>query len=281
MKKYFALTLMVMAVLVCTVSAQASGLFGSIISEAKQYEPTPLPSFSVFSHLPYEEKTTEEKMITYSYGNISSEQFEEFGVYLENLGYSVWNSEIVESMCIVELGKDGSNSSALISAEAYDDEMSFVIKYGMDTNQLEMVYPVDSKIEEFTFINEISYASKAEKTYTDSVKDHFGNTYKYSLSVNEGAISIPVNGKYSRFSGIIAYPGEREYDSYRESASFVINADGKQVYESPVIDIGTYPVSFDVDVNNCKVIEIVWSSQGKNMNKNWGYDATIYNGMLY
>lgn len=281
MKKFLSLILAMVLVISIVTTANADGLFGSIVQDAKESEPDPLPSFSVYSQLPYDKKTTEDNKVTFAYSNVSMDAFEAFGVYLEKLNYAVWDSDAAGTIYIIEIGPKQDDNGEVLSGDSAADDMSFVIKYDTKTSKLEMIYPATAKVQDFAFLNTISYTVKAEKVFTDSATDHFGNTYSYSIGIDSGSVSVPVNGKYSTFTGIIAYPGERSYDSYRTSAALVIYGDGKKLYESPDVEIGTYPIHFSANVTDCKVVEIVWTCKGGNIWDNWCYEATIYNGMFY
>lgn len=252
-----------------TGSEGASGLFSSIVNEAKEVKSAPLPSYSVFSHLPYDKVISDKEKVTYIYSNVSLESFDSFGVYLEKLNYSVWDLDVTGTTYILEIGENRGETDP------------FVVKYDTSTLKLEMIYPASATIQPFAFLNTMAYSVKAEKVYTESTTDHFGNTYAYSIGVDSGSISIPTNGMYTKFTGITAYPGERAYDSYRTSASFIIYGDGKKLYGTPDIDVGTYPINFTVNIEDCKVIEIVWSCKGANLWSNWCFEASIYNGLFY
>lgn len=280
MKKMCMMILCIM--LCCCMCAQvtAEGLFGSIIKEARMEEPLPLPSFSVYSRLPHDKITTDETKTQYTYHGVSLEVFEAFGVYLGELGYTILNMEVLDNTYFMEIGKAKTDMVVITEGKDVSTE-SFVVTYNINTLDLETIYTADSLVQKYAFVNNMPFAQKADRLYVDSVSDHFGNSYAYSLAVDSGSISIPNNGQYSTFAGVIAYPGERGYDSYRTSAALAIYADGKKVYESGDCDISTYPIVFEANIDSCNVVEIKWSSKGSNIWENWGYEATIYNGIFY
>lgn len=276
MKKLLSLTLALILVML-TFTASASGLFGNIVEEAQKREPKPLPSFSVFIQAPYDKTEADEEKVVYSYNNVEVKTFDSFGQYLEKQGYSVWDSNITGTTYILEIGLGMKVDEATTDAAA----QSFVIRYDIDTLKLDTIYLAGSKIQEYAFLNTMPYAVKAKTLYTDSVKDQFGNTYAYSLGIDKGSVAIANDGKYTTFVGTIAFPGEMKYNADCHSASFVVNGNGKTLYESPDVNISTYPVDFIVNVTDCDSIEIVWSYNGHAFHKECAYQATIYNGMFY
>lgn len=264
-----------------TTESNGQGLFSDIIKEAIEDEPKPLPSFSIYSKLPYSKITENDDRITYTYNDISMDVFEGFGIYLEDENYSIWSQDIVDSTYFFEIGAKQQYNEGVSSVGTESEDISFVIEYDTKSSKLNMIYPTSATIQEFAFLNELPYAASAENIYTDSTTDHFGNTYVYSLAVDSGSISVPINGKFTIFAGTIAYRGERSYHSNTKSAAFVVYGDGKKLYESPDIEIGTYPVDFMINVEDCQVVNIEWSCKGTNIWSNWGYEATIYNGIFY
>lgn len=265
-------------ILLCMISVTAvqaedaspRGLFGEIADQVRAEALAPLPSYTVYSHQPAAATTVGENGTTISYTNVSINAFQGFGVYLEGCGYSVGSTQT----------EGTAYTMTMVRASSADDD--FTIHYDTKALTLDTIYPNAERIQKHCFLNAINYSHVAEHLYTNYRTDHFGNTYACALAVDKGLVTIPVGGQFTTFCGILAYPGEVDYQSAKISARIKVYADGNLVYTSPAISMATPPVPFSVDVTGAAVITINWETvDGYNIWNNWGYDATIFNGLLY
>ena len=86
--------------------------------------------------------------------------------------------------------------------------------------------------------------------------DNYGNSYGSALytASNWGKTwEYLLNMKYSRFKGTLYIPEGTSYDG---SAVITVEADGRQVYASPVMTKASAPVHFDIDIRGCNDLKI-------------------------
>lgn len=122
----------------------------------------------------------------------------------------------------------------------------------------------------------------ADKVYIDETfEDKFNNTYKSSYALSKGRVQYFIEGNYSSFKASLACPKNKEYDSFRTSATVTIYLDGKKRYTSPYIEVSSRPVIIDLDITGTEIIEFHWESQGANLWSDWGYLATLYDASFY
>lgn len=127
----------------------------------------------------------------------------------------------------------------------------------------------ESDARELTYINEYN-------------SDKYGNTYNTSFALSQGSVSFVTDEKYSKFKGIVAFPEDFKYDSYRDSAKVTVYADDDvYLWSSAEMSIESKPQPFDVDITGTKTITLVWECTGRNIWENWGDYATIFDGAFY
>lgn len=88
--------------------------------------------------------------------------------------------------------------------------------------------------------------------------DNYGNSYGSALyQYRERMYPKPweylLNMKYSRFKGTLYIP---EGTSSDNSGVITVEADGRQVYASPVMTKASAPVHFDIDIRGCNDLKI-------------------------
>ena len=123
------------------------------------------------------------------------------------------------------------------------------------------------------------WVSKTDET-NKYLEDNYGNVYENSLSVGHGSVTYLVNFKYQTFSGTVAFPKGVESDGARESATLTIYGDGQKIKEFIKVNEATKPEAFSLDVSSYERITLEWSCAGMNIWEDWGFFATIFDGML-
>lgn len=124
--------------------------------------------------------------------------------------------------------------------------------------------------------------SEGSKLYLDQhTRDWKENTYGHSLAVNKGSITVQTGGEFALLTGTLACPFGYAPDDYREGASVEILADGEVIYQSPMMAEDSQPRYFELDISGVQQITITWQCEGRNIWKNWGDRATIFDGALY
>lgn len=97
------------------------------------------------------------------------------------------------------------------------------------------------------------YSTSSESTNTgDAIAHGLGSLY------DNQSIEYYLRGEYKRISGIWALLESGR--NYEEQQQFEIYADDVLVYTSPTISAGSLPISFDVDINYCQKLRIVFIS---------------------
>jgi len=112
------------------------------------------------------------------------------------------------------------------------------------------------------------------------LEDNYGNIYDNSLSVGSGTVTYLVNFKYQTFSGTVAFPKGKESDGFRESATLTIYGDDEVIAEFVNVDENFKPEFFSLDVSSYEIISLKWKCSGMNIWRDWGYFATIFDGVL-
>lgn len=124
--------------------------------------------------------------------------------------------------------------------------------------------------------------SEGSKLYLDQhTRDWKGNTYTYSLAVNKGSITVRTDGEYALLTGTVVCPEGYPRDNYRTGAAVEITADGVVIYQSPMMAVDSPPRYFELDISGAEQITITWTCEGRNIWKNWGDRATIFDATLY
>ena len=123
------------------------------------------------------------------------------------------------------------------------------------------------------------WVSKTDET-NQYLEDNYGNVYANSLSVGHGSVTYLVNFKYQTFSGTVGFPKGVESDGARESATLTIYGDGQKIKEFIKVNEATKPEAFSLDVSSYERITLEWSCAGMNIWEDWGFFATIFDGML-
>lgn len=124
-----------------------------------------------------------------------------------------------------------------------------------------------------------SWMSKTDDTDKYLV-DNYGNVYANSLSVGCGSVTYLVNFKYQTFSGTVGFPKGLESDGFRESATLTIFGDGEKIAEFVNVNDTSKPEAFSLDVSSYEKITLSWECKGSNIWSDWGYFATIFDGVF-
>lgn len=123
------------------------------------------------------------------------------------------------------------------------------------------------------------YGTKTNRTNV-YLTDNYGNKYSNSLSVGCGSVTYLVNFKYQTFSGTVGFPKGLESDYYRQSATLQIYGDDKKIAEFSNFNDATKPEAFSIDISSYEKITLKWNCTGGNIWEDWGYFATIFDGIL-
>lgn len=110
--------------------------------------------------------------------------------------------------------------------------------------------------------------------------DNYGNTYAHSLSVGTGSLTYLLNYQYLTFSGTVGCPKGCQSDSYRESATLRVFGDDQLLAEFKNFNDGSRPESFRISVKQYERLRLEWNCKGDNVWRDWGYFATIFDGIL-
>lgn len=125
MRKLFAL-IMTLALLAGTATAE--GLFAGLVPTPT---PTPVvkvaPSYAIMAKEKSTETQLEDGSLQQTYANVSQADFNAFGVYLGQIGYSLPSHEYV-----------GDNA---LAADVVKDDIAFKIQYDWSLQQLIVIYP--------------------------------------------------------------------------------------------------------------------------------------------
>lgn len=124
-----------------------------------------------------------------------------------------------------------------------------------------------------------SWVTKTDDTDKYLV-DNYGNEYANSLSVGCGSVTYLVNFKYQTFSGTVGFPKGLESDGARESATLIVYGDGVKIAEFANVNEASKPESFSLDISSYEKITLKWNCAGYNIWGDWGYFATIFDGLL-
>ena len=120
--------------------------------------------------------------------------------------------------------------------------------------------------------------------YTDKydkyLKDNYGNEYAHSVSVGTGSLTYLVNHQYLTFSGTVACPKGVSSDDYRSSATLRIYGDGEVIAEFKGFNDGSRPEAFSINIKAYERITLEWTCKGMNVWRDWGYFATIFDGVF-
>lgn len=124
----------------------------------------------------------------------------------------------------------------------------------------------------------------AWNTYTNKtdeyLEDRHGGSYSHSLSVGCGTLTYQVDGLYDRFTGIVSFPKGLVANSSRRSATLTISGDGVQLAVFKNFTSGSSPIRFDLDISQYQQITLKWECKGYNEWKDWGFFATIFDGVF-
>ena len=132
------------------------------------------------------------------------------------------------------------------------------------------------------FQNNTKGGSMASKTDEADAfqEDNYGNKYEHSFSADCGSVVYLVNFKYQTFSGTVGFPKGVETDSFRTSATLRILGDGKEIAKFADFTSDSKPQFFELDITAYEKITLEWESAGDNIWRNWGYFATIFDGVM-
>ena len=121
-------------------------------------------------------------------------------------------------------------------------------------------------------------------TYTNKtdeyLEDHHNNVYSHSLSVGRGTLTYQVDGLYQRFTGIVSFPKGMVANSSRRSATLTISGDGTTLAVFKNFTGTSLPTAFDLDISGYQQITLKWECKGYNEWKDWGFFATVFDGVL-
>ena len=121
-------------------------------------------------------------------------------------------------------------------------------------------------------------------TYTNEkdkyLEDNYSNCYEHSLSVGCGSLTYLVNFKYQTLRGTVAFPKGLESDNARKSASLYIYGDGEEIAKFLNFTSSSKPEKFEIDITGYERITLKWKCEGYNIWEDWGYFATIFEGLF-
>lgn len=121
-------------------------------------------------------------------------------------------------------------------------------------------------------------------TYTNKtdeyLEDHHNNVYAHSLSVGRGTLTYQVDGLYRSFTGIVSFPKGMVANSSRRSATLTISGDGTTLAVFKNFTSTSLPTAFDLDISGYQQITLKWECKGYNEWKDWGFFATVFDGVL-
>ena len=132
------------------------------------------------------------------------------------------------------------------------------------------------------FQNKTDGGSFSSKTFNTNkyLEDNYGNVYENSVSVGCGSVTYLVNFKYQKFTGTVAFPKGLESDGPRKSATLIIYGDGNKIASFSKIDDSSKPEQFSLDISSYEKITLKWLCEGYNIWQDWGYFATIFDGIF-
>ena len=105
-------------------------------------------------------------------------------------------------------------------------------------------------LKDMTSIGNIPYVSKE---LTDNYGNSYGSALYHNSSYRDATFEYLLNMKYSRLKGTLYVPEGTTSD---QTTVITIEADGKQIYSSPVMTKTSTPVNFDVNITGCNDLKI-------------------------
>ena len=125
-----------------------------------------------------------------------------------------------------------------------------------------MVFPLYAQTYvQDAWLTDIPYLKKDNRIYirqNEVGKSNTGENYSHYIysQLPYSQIIYHLNGQYDRLSAVwtICYAGR----DYRDKNNFVIYADNRIVYNSPVITGGDLPVNIDININYCNTLIILF-----------------------
>jgi len=133
------------------------------------------------------------------------------------------------------------------------------------------------------FLNKSEGGDWAMETDTKDayLEDNYGNQYSHSFYCETGSVTYLLNYKYASFTGTVAFPKGLDSDSYRYSATLkIIGDDDTELAVFSDFDADSRPETFSLDVSGYEKLTLHWGCSGMNIWHNWGYFATIFDGIL-
>jgi|GEM_PF-3328551 len=109
-------------------------------------------------------------------------------------------------------------------------------------------------------------------------QDNAGNAYAHSFCAAQGSVSFDLAGRFSAFTGTVAFPAGEASDLYRASATLQIWGDGRLLGEFKHMDMSSLPRPFSIGVEGIQKITLAWTGEGANGQRNWGRFATVFDG---
>lgn len=111
--------------------------------------------------------------------------------------------------------------------------------------------------------------------------DNYNNSYHHSFYAGTGTVTYLTNYKYSIFKGTVACPKGLNYDAWRSSASLYIYGDGSLLASFTNMNCYARPIPFSLNISGYERITLKWvSSDDGNIWRDWGYYATIFDGIF-
>lgn len=131
------------------------------------------------------------------------------------------------------------------------------------------------------YINDLDYFNKYGDIDTnrsfERVADNTGKEYSRAYCVGYSGYASAeylINGNYTNFEGVCGVAYEKR--TYDDSRFFEVYGDGVLLYRSPTFTAGTLPTSFNIDISNVKILQILYPDS-----YDYNKMATIFDGKIY
>ena len=138
-----------------------------------------------------------------------------------------------------------------IGKAVYWDGPNYTVYLGNMEGKLE--YPT-AMLKDMTSISDKFSSSNA---LIDNYDNQYGGALRINAAWSGAGYEYLLNMKYSRFKAVIYVPKGTTSDA---TGIITINADGKQIYASPVMDKTSKPEYIDIDITGCNDFEIIYPS---------------------
>lgn len=173
--------------------------------------------------------------------------------------------------------------TAVITAKVSKKKLKCKVTVKTLPDQFKKVYQVDMEI----FAKKTQggmWGIDTDKT-DEYLVDNYGKKYQHSFYAGKGTVTYLTNYKYKMFSGTVACPKGLQPDEWKPYIDLYIYGDGKKIASFPAMNCYSRPMPFSLDISNYERITLEWKYQEKkeeivNIWKDWGYYATIFDGVF-